>query len=124
MAVHDALKIGPCPMYRAVDDEAGIVDAEQVIGDTRVFDLAIRTDPDQAARGDLTVPQAKGVDQERLGSVLLVDFGREMVVDVFVPPFHLKEPVAGGEFDAGFGFLLAEFAEIERFRRLEMLGVL
>jgi len=55
-------------MYRAVDDEAGIVDAEQVTGDTRVFDLVIRTDPDQAARGDLTVPQAKGVDQERLGS--------------------------------------------------------
>jgi len=51
-----------------------------------------------------------------------VDFGSEMVVDVSVPPFHLKEPVAGGEFDAGFGFLLAEFAEDRAFQKAGDVG--
>ena len=89
MGVDHAGDVGPAAVHRAVDHEAGVVDA--VAGARVLHHVAVEVDLHQARRGDLVVGHAVGVDQEV--AFLAGHARRDVVVDEVV---HADSDAPGG----------------------------
>ncbi len=126
VGVDDAVHVGLGHVDRAVDHEAGAVDAvvearpELGLGQH----VAVVVDLDQARGGDLLVEHAVGVDQEMVG--LARHAHRDVVGDQVGHAVDVHQPVAGGEIDAGLPFLgrdlRFEVGDLGRLQRMHAHG--
>jgi hypothetical protein len=105
VGVNHAGHVGTRVMDRAVDDEAGAVDAVRRLAE--LSSLVI--DDDQRRRRHLVEHQAVGIDQE---PVLAVGPGGQSRTDVredqVTPAIERNQPVAGGEIDPRPPFTLVD----------------
>ena len=80
-----------------MNDVAGSVHWPVVVGHL----VAVEVDTGQVGGGDLVICQPERVDQERIGPR---DAERDVVVDDACPSIEMRQPIGGGQIDAGMPF--------------------